>query len=63
MPDVENINLSKIIKRLELIKSLILLEEEDGIDAQIVSLKYHKKQEHDKTIYQNYPSNYANFFL
>jgi hypothetical protein len=33
MPDVQNINLSKIIKRLELIKSLISLEEEDEIDA------------------------------
>ena len=29
MPDVQNINLSKIIKRLELIKSLILSEEEE----------------------------------
>jgi hypothetical protein len=28
MPDVQNINLPKIIKRLELIKSLISLEEE-----------------------------------
>jgi len=33
MPGVQNINLSKIIKRLELIKSLISLEEEDEIDA------------------------------
>ena len=33
MSDVQNINLSKIIKRLELIKSLISLEEEDEIDA------------------------------
>jgi hypothetical protein len=33
MPDVQNSNLSKIIKRLELIKSLISLEEEDEIDA------------------------------
>jgi hypothetical protein len=32
MPVVENSNLSKIIKRLELIKSLISLEEEDEID-------------------------------
>lgn len=31
MTDVQNINLSKIIKRLELIKSLISLEEEDEI--------------------------------
>ena len=29
MLDVQNINFSKIIKRLELIKSLISLEEED----------------------------------
>jgi len=35
MPDVQNINLSKIIKRLELIKSLISLEEEDEIDGLI----------------------------
>jgi hypothetical protein len=33
MPDVQNINLSKIIKRLELIKSLISLEEEDEIEV------------------------------
>ena len=32
MPDIKNINLSKIIKRLELIKSLISLEEEDEIE-------------------------------
>ena len=31
MPDVQNINLSKIIKRLEVIKSLISLEEEEEI--------------------------------
>lgn len=35
MPVVQNINLSKIIKRLELIKSLISLEEEEEIDVQI----------------------------
>lgn len=34
MTDVQNVNLSKIVKRLELIKSLISLEEEDEIDAQ-----------------------------
>ena len=33
MPDVQNINLSKNIKRLELIKNLISLEEEDEIDG------------------------------
>jgi hypothetical protein len=33
MPDVQNINLSKIIKRQELIKGLISLEEEDEIDS------------------------------
>jgi hypothetical protein len=32
MPDIQNINLSKIIKRVELIKSLIALEEEDEIE-------------------------------
>jgi hypothetical protein len=31
MTDVKNIDLSKIIKRLEMIKSLISLEEEDEI--------------------------------
>jgi len=31
MPDVQNINLSKMIKLLELIKSLIALEEEDKL--------------------------------
>lgn len=35
----ENINLSKIIQRLELIKSLISLEEEDEIDAHIFKLE------------------------
>jgi hypothetical protein len=39
MPDVQNINLSKIIKRLELIKSLISLEEEDEIDAHVFKLQ------------------------
>jgi len=39
MPDVQNINLSKIIKRLELIKSLISFEEEDEIDAHIFKLE------------------------
>ena len=39
MPAVENINLSKIIKRLELIKSLISLEEEDEIDLQLLKLE------------------------
>jgi hypothetical protein len=33
MPDVQKMNLSKIIKRLELIRSLISLEEEDEIDS------------------------------
>jgi hypothetical protein len=33
MPDVQNINLFKIIKRLELIKSLISLGKEDEIGA------------------------------
>ena len=40
MPAVQNINLSKIIKRLELIKSLISLEEEDEIDAHLSDLRY-----------------------
>jgi hypothetical protein len=35
MPDIQNINLSKIIKRLELIKSLVSLEEEDEIETHI----------------------------
>ena len=39
MPDVQNLNLSKIIKRLELIKSLISLEEEDEIDAHVFKLE------------------------
>ncbi len=39
IPDVQNINLSKIIKRLELIKSLISLEEEDEIDGHVFKLK------------------------
>ena len=39
MPDAQNINLSKIIKRLELIKSLISLEEEDEIDAPVFKLE------------------------
>ena len=39
MPDVQNINLSKIIKRLELIKSLISLEEEDEIDKHVFKLE------------------------
>lgn len=39
MPDVQTNNLSKIIKRLELIKSLISLEEEDEIDAHIFKLE------------------------
>jgi hypothetical protein len=43
MPDVQNINLSKIIKRLELIKSLISLEEEDEIDAHVFKLEQYKK--------------------
>lgn len=33
MPALQNIDLSKIIKRLELINSLISLEEEDEIDG------------------------------
>jgi len=39
MPGVQNINLSKIIKRLELIKSLISLEEEDEIDVHVFKLE------------------------
>ena len=39
MPEVQNINLSKIIKRLELIKSLISLEEENEIDAHVFKLE------------------------
>ena len=39
MTDIKNINLSKIIKRLELIKSLISLEEEDEIDTHVFKLE------------------------
>ncbi len=39
MPDVKNIALPKIIKRLELIKSLIALEEEDEIVANVAKLQ------------------------
>ena len=39
MRETQNINLSKIIKRLELIKSLISLEEEDEIDAHVFKLE------------------------
>jgi hypothetical protein len=39
MQDVQNSNLSKIIKRLELIKSLISLEEEDEITAHVFKLE------------------------
>ncbi|HEY8658437.1 MAG TPA: J domain-containing protein [Hanamia sp.] len=39
MPDVQNANLSKIIKRLELIKSLISLEEEDEIETHVFKLE------------------------
>jgi hypothetical protein len=39
MPAVQNINISKIIKRLQLIKSLISLEEEDEIDAHVFKLE------------------------
>jgi len=39
MPDVQNTNLSKIIKRLELIKNLISLEEEDEIDSHVFKLE------------------------
>ncbi|HET7117449.1 MAG TPA: DnaJ domain-containing protein [Hanamia sp.] len=39
MPDVQNANLSKIIKRLELIKSLISLEEEDEIEIHVLKLE------------------------
>ena len=39
MPVIQNINLTKIIKRLELIKSLISLEEEDEIDAHVFKLE------------------------
>jgi hypothetical protein len=39
MPDVKNSNLSKIIKRLELLKSLISLEEEEEIDAHVFKLE------------------------
>ena len=41
MPDVQNINLSKIIKRLELIKSLISLEDEDEIHIAVFNLEHH----------------------
>jgi hypothetical protein len=39
MPVVENVNLTKIIKRLELIKSLISLEEEDEITSHVSKLE------------------------
>ena len=39
MADVKNTEFSKIIKRLELIKSLISLEEEEEIDAHIAKLE------------------------
>src|SRR5665647_1083794 len=39
MSDVQNANLSKIIKRLELIKSLISLEEEDEIETHVFKLE------------------------
>ena len=39
MPNVENVNLTKIIKRLELIKSLISLEEEDEIATHVSKLE------------------------
>ena len=39
MTDVQNIDLSKIIKRLELIKSLISLEEEDEINSHVSKLE------------------------
>lgn len=39
MTDVQNIDLSKIIKRLEMIKTLISLEEEDEIDTHIFKLE------------------------
>ena len=39
MPDVQNVNLSKIIKRLELIKSPIPVEEEDEIDGHVLKLE------------------------
>jgi hypothetical protein len=38
MPDVKKMNLSKIIKRLELIRSLISLEEEDEVDTHVLKL-------------------------
>jgi hypothetical protein len=37
MPDVQKMNLSKIIKRLQLIKSLISLEEEDEVDTHVLN--------------------------
>jgi hypothetical protein len=37
MPDVQKMNLSKIIKRLELIRSLISLEEEDEVDTHVLN--------------------------
>ena len=39
MTDVQNIDLSKIIKRLEMIKSLISLEEEDELSTHISKLE------------------------
>ncbi len=39
MSDVQSIDLSKINKRLELIKSLISLEEEDEINAHVLKLE------------------------
>jgi hypothetical protein len=37
MPDVQKMKFSKIIKRLELIRSLISLEEEDEIDTHVLN--------------------------
>ena len=39
MPDIQNIHLSKIMKRLELIRSLISLEEEEEIESRIQKLE------------------------
>ena len=50
MSEVQNVNLSKIVKRLGLIKSLISLEEEDEIDAHVIKLQQFGKVPELETI-------------
>jgi hypothetical protein len=46
MPDVQNLNLFKIIKRLQLIKSLISLEEEDEMMHIFLTSEQFAKSDH-----------------